>query len=535
MKKVIVEFLKKNWWMCIVSIMTFILSSLLGVLPAKMYQLMIDEGFYNKSLKVVLVTSVVLIVIYLLKACMTYISNHKLLLMGNEITSEMKDSIIEKLFSLELNFLSSYDVGYISSRLEEVAGIDALFSNISISFVASILESIISIVFIATLSGKFVIILMLPVPLMIWYAYQTGKNLNSLFIKNAESGANYVGKMNETINGMETIRSLGNEKETQERITKYKNESMKNERIQAIGLNKFSSVLGVIGSMVSVFIYLVGGILMIYDELTMGAFIAISMYAGRIYSPIMSFAGVYTIWCPAVVGLRRVSEFFFDEEHLRVENNGNIISRINRIDYINVAMSYGAKSVFKDLNISISRGDKIQINGSNGAGKSTFVKLLLGIIRPKDGYIKINGLDYQDISRQSILNRIAYVPQKQFVFNETVIQNVTIGIEDYDKELLEELIEEFDLKKIMEGIDDNNVGKIGEQGKKLSGGEVQKIAICRAILRDKEIMIFDEATNNLDDKSIAFIKKYIGMSNKTWIIIDHQNDFSDLGFKQVDI
>lgn len=529
----IVSFLKRNKGLCFVAIITFIISSILNILPAKIYQLMIDEGFTKKSLNVVLISTFALLVTYLFKVSMNYISNHKLLIMGNKITSELKDIIFERLFSLELDFLSNYDTGYISSRLEEVSKIDSIFSNISINFVSSVAECIFSIVFIMTLSKKFAIILMLPIPVMIFAMYKMAKNLNNLFIKNVESGANYLGKMNETINGIESIKSLGNEKETKKKMIHYKDENLKNAKIQAIGLNKFSSLLGVVGNIISVFIYLVGGVLIIYDDLSIGSFIAISMYANKIYSPIISFSGVYMIWCPAVIGLKRVSDFFFNEQNVLEEEKIEKVDSVEKIEFSNVSISFGDNNVFNDVNISIVKGDKIQINGDNGSGKSTLIKLLLKNIKPTHGCIKINGFNYDYISKSSVLNKIAYVPQKQFVFNETAMNNITLGLESYDRVLLDKLIKEFGLEKIIDYSNSKRVGEIGEQGKKISGGEIQKISICRAILRNKEILIFDEATNNLDDKSIAYIKNYIRHFDKTWIIIDHQNDFSDLGFKQV--
>lgn len=529
----IVSFLKRNKGLCFVAIITFIISSILNILPAKIYQLMIDEGFTKKSLNVVLISTFALLVTYLFKVSMNYISNHKLLIMGNKITSELKDIIFERLFSLELDFLSNYDTGYISSRLEEVSKIDSIFSNVSINFVSSVAECIFSIVFIMTLSKKFAIILMLPIPVMIFAMYKMAKNLNNLFIKNVESGANYLGKMNETINGIESIKSLGNEKETKKKMIHYKDENLKNAKIQAIGLNKFSSLLGVVGNIISVFIYLVGGVLIIYDDLSIGSFIAISMYANKIYSPIISFSGVYMIWCPAVIGLKRVSDFFFNEQNVLEEEKIEKVDSVEKIEFSNVSISFGDNNVFNDVNISIVKGDKIQINGDNGSGKSTLIKLLLKNIKPTHGCIKINGFNYDYISKSSVLNKIAYVPQKQFVFNETAMNNITLGLESYDRVLLDKLIKEFGLEKIIDYSNSKRVGEIGEQGKKISGGEIQKISICRAILRNKEILIFDEATNNLDDKSIAYIKNYIRHFDKTWIIIDHQNDFSDLGFKQV--
>lgn len=470
----IIEFLRKNLGLCFVALFTFVISSILNILPAKIYQLMIDDGFTKKSLNIVLISVFSLLITYLFKVGMNYISNHKLLIMGNKITSELKDVIFERLFSLELDFLSNYDTGYISSRLEEVSKIDSIFSNISINFIASVAECILSIIFISTLNKKFAIILILPLPIMIFIMYKISKKLNSLFIENVESGANYLGKMNETINSIEAIKSLGNEKETKQKMIDYKNENLKNAKKQAIGLNKFSSALGVIGNIISVFIYLIGGILIIYDNLSIGAFVAISMYANKIYSPIISFTGVYMIWCPAVIGLKRVSDFFFNEKNILVEEKSERVSSVEKIEFSNVSMSFGDKVVFNDVNISICKGDKIQINGDNGSGKSTLIKLLLKNIRPTLGCIKINGINYDNISKSSVLNKIAYVPQKQFVFNETAMNNITLGLVDYDKTLLDKLIKEFGLEKIIDSSNGKGMGELENREKRYLVGRYKK-------------------------------------------------------------
>lgn len=328
-KDFILDFIKRNIAMFFVAGVTFLISSIINIFPAKIYQTIVDYGFIKKNFTVVSTLSIILMITYLFKVVMNYISNHKLLIMGNKITSELKDMIFDRLFSLELNFLSDYDTGYISSRVEEVSKIDNIFSNVSIFL--------------------------------------------------------------------------------------------------------------------------------------------------------------------------------------------------------------GDKNILENFNLSIIKGDKIQINDDNGTGKTTLIKILLKNYRPNSGDIYINGINYDSINKNSILDKISYVPQKQFVFNETALKNITLGMDNYDKDLLEKLIKEFSLEKVINYSDGSKIRNVGEAGEKLSGGEMQKILICRAILRDKEILIFDEATNNLDDKSIKYLKEYIMNSEKTWIIIDHQNDFRNLGFRQINM
>ncbi|MCX7904666.1 MAG: ATP-binding cassette domain-containing protein [Caloramator sp.] len=134
-----------------------------------------------------------------------------------------------------------------------------------------------------------------------------------------------------------------------------------------------------------------------------------------------------------------------------------------------------------------------------------------------------------------MLKHVSYVPQKHFVFNKSIVENMTYGLKDYSKERLLLLIDGLGLSELIERLEQSGDNRVGENGFKLSGGEIQKIAIARALLQDKEIYIFDEATNNLDRKSIDFLKEYIMKTEKTWILIDHQNDYADLGFKMIDL
>ncbi|SDG89497.1 ABC-type multidrug transport system, ATPase and permease component [Fervidobacterium changbaicum] len=536
LKRVIRNFVKKNIFKVVISITLFLVSAFISVLPAKVYAHIINQGFMKSNLKIVQISCGLLIGIYIARALFSYLSNNYLIVLGNELVASVKETIYERLFTLDLNFYAEKEIGYLNTRVEEISKLDAIFSNVSISFLASVLECLFTIYIISTISIKFLIILLIPIPLLVFVSYRVSKLMAESFNKTFESGAHYSGKISESLRGIENIKSLGLEEHEKRKISNYNKQTLENIKSQAKGINKFGSGMNVVGSIISVFIYLIGGVLIVRNNLSIGSFIAVSMYAGKLYSPFLGYVGTYIILAPALVSLKRVAELFFDDAPCEISKEKYYqLSEIHTIEFKDISISYKDKEVLSNLSLKINKGDKIQIFGKNGSGKSSLIKVLLKVIRPSKGRVFINDIDYELISKETILRHVSYVPQKIFIFNSGVIQNINYGIKEYSKEKLLMLLEGLGLTELIERLEKSGDSKVGENGFKLSGGEIQKIAIARALLQDKDIFIFDEATNNLDRKSIEFLKDYIMRSNKTWILVDHQNDFTQLGFRTIDL
>lgn len=184
--------------------------------------------------------------------------------------------------------------------------------------------------------------------------------------------------------------------------------------------------------------------------------------------------------------------------------------------------------IIRDFSMSICRGEKVFLKGKNGCGKSTLFRLLLRLYPVKSGKIYLNGCAINDITRDSILKNIKYVAQKSFLFNDSIQNNILYGLEDYDKQKYDELIEAFSLKQLIDRIDKESNGLIGENGCNLSGGEIQKLVLCRTFIQNPKCIILDEATSNLDSKSRKIVKEYIQNSYATILIVDHTEEFRDV-------
>lgn len=184
------------------------------------------------------------------------------------------------------------------------------------------------------------------------------------------------------------------------------------------------------------------------------------------------------------------------------------------------------KNIFENLNFKISSGEIIGIEGENGIGKSTFLKIVSGLIKPSSGEVIIDGKKIENWRNCTWKNSISYVEQNVFLFNDTVLKNIILDEEtDYNKKKLNQIIEGINLKNFIEKNHEGLKRIIAENNSNISGGEKQKIAIARGLYRNSRFILFDESLSNIDENSIQIIKNYLkSIKNVGIIIISHKKE-----------
>ena len=199
-----------------------------------------------------------------------------------------------------------------------------------------------------------------------------------------------------------------------------------------------------------------------------------------------------------------------------------------KIEFKNISFHYRIKNkkIFQNLNFSISSGEIVGIAGDNGSGKSTFLKIFSGLIKPIDGEILIDNKKLENFNEFSWKNSISYVEQNVFLFNDTLLKNIILNDDDYyDKKKLNEIIVGTNLNTFVGENGENLNKEILENTSNLSGGEKQKIAISRGLYKKAKFILFDESLSNIDENSIVIIKRYLKtLNNKGIIIVSHKKD-----------
>ncbi|EDB2812303.1 ABC-type lipopolysaccharide transporter PglK [Campylobacter jejuni] len=209
-----------------------------------------------------------------------------------------------------------------------------------------------------------------------------------------------------------------------------------------------------------------------------------------------------------------------EEENLGEEK----LSFNQELKIYNLSFSYeGKKYLFKNLNLNIKKGEKIAFIGESGCGKSTLVDLIIGLLKPKEGQILIDEQELNANNTKNYRQKIGYIPQNIYLFNDSIAKNITFG-DAVDEEKLNRVIKQANLEHFIKNLSQGVQTKVGDGGSNLSGGQKQRIAIARALYLEPEILVLDEATSALDIQSEAKIMDeiYKISKDKTMIIIAHR-------------
>lgn len=266
-------------------------------------------------------------------------------------------------------------------------------------------------------------------------------------------------------------------------------------------------------------------------ELTYGDVIAITQLVNQIQSPFKSMSGLV----PQFFGLIASVERLIELENIKDEaDTGETISRavyddMEELVFDNVTFSYNTDSVVSGIDMKVKKGEFAVVAGESGAGKSTAVKLLLGILKPDSGeiYIKTKNGKLELGSKSRDL--FAYVPQGNLILSGTIRENITFASNSNDEEKIKEAAKIAQIWDFIEGLDEGLDTRIGEKGLGLSEGQAQRISIARALLYGAPILLLDESTSALDSKTEAELLKAIkNMTDKTVIIVSHKQAAFDV-------
>ena len=259
---------------------------------------------------------------------------------------------------------------------------------------------------------------------------------------------------------------------------------------------------------------------------TPGELAAFFLYALIVAGPIGTFVRLYTQIQEASGAIRRVYEILDTQPAIENPDNPVFLENIKgRIQFENVSFGYSEKSeILHNISFNIQPGQTVALVGPSGAGKSTVIKLLHRFFDVNLGSIRLDGHNIKELDRKSFLSKIALVPQETLLFGGTVKENILYGKLDASEEELEEAARKANAHDFIVELEKGYETIVGEKGTKLSGGERQRIAIARAILKDPKILVLDEATSSLDNRSESLIQDAIEtlMQNRTTFIVAHR-------------
>jgi ATP-binding cassette subfamily B protein len=483
---------------------------------------------------------------------------------------------------MSLRFFTNTKVGELMSRLNnDVVGAQNAISNTIVNIVTSLIEAIALLVVMLTLEWRLTVVSVLILPLFIVAAQKLGTVLRDIARQGMDMNAQMNAHMNETLNigGALLVKLFGRSREEEKRFRD------RAANVRDIGIRRavvgstFFVIFGLISAVGTALVYGLGGYFVITDVFTVGTIVAFSAYLGQLYGALQGLAGAPVEFSTSMVSFERVFEvidlpqdildkenaialhdvrgelefdnvtfnYRVDESILlkevkrygRHEDVGAVLSLADKVEKKNGkkkdedsasdspesdATSQAREVALEGVSFIARPGQLIALVGPSGAGKTTMTYLIPRLYDPTDGVIRIDGHDLRDVTLDSLAAAIGMVTQETYLFHDTIRTNLTYAKIDATQTEIEASARAANIHDFIMDLPDGYDTIVGERGYRLSGGEKQRIALARVILKDPRILVLDEATSHLDSESESLIQEALKrvMAGRTSIVIAHR-------------
>lgn len=432
----------------------------------------------------------------------------------NLISMKLKLDLFGRLLRSPLRVIETSSPGYLSSRIfNEVRDLNALWSDIWSSFLISTISLFVGILACAKLSWRLTIAIVPLVPLSILITRLFSRKIQDSNLKYRESLSNAQKVIVGLIEKILLFKIHANYHFPQKKYENHLKEILEND-LKRTMINEFATSSSTfLVSMGQIVLIWLGGYEIIMGRLTIGSFFAFHGFMGYIFSSANGLFQIFYKFQSLKAVLSRVYEF----SEIPQEEGGNIIKDVEgNIELRNVSFSYNGNKVIENLNLNIKAGELVLIEGPNGVGKSTLLKLIAGLYRPTHGEILIDGIEIGKYDTDHYRKEVVLVPQTPMILEGNLKDNLFMG-SGKDLSNLPSFIF-FGVDKNFEGYYFNN------NGSNLSGGEVQRICLMRALTSNPKVLLLDEITSNIDKEGERFVMDALKdlKGKKTIIMVAHK-------------
>ena len=446
----------------------------------------------------------------------------------NGIIHDIRMDLQKKIISLPLSFIGTKKRGDLTSRMtSDLVEIEwSIMGTLEMIFKdpINILVFLSTLIFISPSLTVFVIILFPLAGILIGYI---GKNLKSSSKKGQDKLALIMSIIDENIFGLRIIKAFNAEKFINSKFRKTSEEykEIMNGVLRKKDLSSPMSEL--LSTIVMVVVMWFGGQLVLSENATLSPqeFIGYILIFSQIIPPVKSLTSSYYYIQKGSAAAERVYEILNTENTIKNSNNPQKILTINDTISFNIkSFKYENNDILKNINFDINKGEKIALVGQSGGGKSTITDLLARFYDVNDGQITIDGINIKEIELENLRSLMGIVSQESILFNDTIYNNIKIGnLAATEKEIITAAKAAY-AHEFISNCEDGYNTNIGNSGEKLSGGEKQRISIARAILKNPQILILDEATSSLDSESEKLVQNALTnlMQSRTTLVIAHR-------------
>lgn len=535
-------------WRLLAGVLCVTVSSIFAVFPAQLVRNGIDmvveglnehrlaQGFSmadnikDKVYFYVMIFGLLLIATALLRGFFMFLMRQTIIVMSRLIEYDMKNEVYQHYQDLSLSFYKKNKTGDLMNRISEDVSQVRMYVGPAIMYTTNLVATVI--VTMATMiavNAELTFYVLLPLPIMSLCIFYVNSIINQLSTARQQQLSTMSSFVQEAFSGIRIIKAYGRESDYETRfdahIKEFRKRSLNLVKVDALF---FPVMAMLIGASVLLAVY-IGGIQVIQGSVTPGNIVEFILYVGMLTFPFASVGWVTSLMQRAAASQTRINEFLLTQPDIEDTTESNITIVNGSVEFKNVTFVYPESGIkaLDNVSFTVHQGQSLAIIGRTGSGKSTIANLISRLFDATDGQILIDGSPVNRFKLESLRTAIGYVPQEVFLFSDTIFNNIAFGLNKDAQGLKEQVEQAAKDARVYDNIVEFPNGFntiVGERGITLSGGQKQRVSIARAIIKQPQILIFDDCLSAVDTETEEEILNNLKriMLGKTTVIVSHR-------------
>ena len=487
-----------------------------------------DNTISKSIIQQELITNISLIILTtIIAGFLSFLMRQTLIVMSRHIEFDLKNEVFRQYENLSQNFYKQNRTGDLMNRISEDVSKVRMYVGPAVMYaINTFIRFAIVIVYMFSVSPKLTLYTLLPLPILSYAIFKLSSEIN----KRSTIFQQYLSKVSsftqEIFSGIRVIKAYSLEKQHQnnmvELATESKKKSMDLAKIQALFGPLMIALIGISNLVVIYF----GGLMYIHGSIkNIGVIAEFILYVNMLTWPVASLGWVSSMVQEAEASQKRINEFLKIEPEIHNKNQEKSIIE-GAISFENVSYTYVDTLIkaLENVSFTVHKGETLAILGKTGSGKSTIISLISRLYDTTEGHITIDGKEISNLNLYDIRNSIGIVPQDAFLFSDTVKNNIKFGKENATDEEVEAAAKSAVVHDNIMGFNKQYDTILGERGITLSGGQKQRVSIARAIIKNPEILLFDDCLSAVDTETEEAILNNLQeiCKDKTTIIVSHR-------------
>ena len=564
-------------------LVTILISSGLSLVSPLIFRNLIDQVLPQKDMDGLWLFALALLLLPILNGGVGVVQRRLNAAVGEGVIYDLRVSLFSKLQHMSLRFFTNTKIGELMSRLNsDVVGAQNAISNTITGIITNIIQTVAILSVMLALQWQLTLVSVVILPLFLLVARLLGERLREIARRAMDANAAMNAHMNETlsIGGALLVKLFGRTSEEEGRFRQRAGQVRDLGIERALFGSTFFAIIGLVSAVGTALVYGLGGYFVIQEQFTVGTIVAFGAYLGTLYGALQGLASAPVDFSTSMVSFERVFEIIDLPLDIQEKPNAIILTPVkertgSELEFDNVSFNYrideslllsevkrygsmdnikavmsgnidepengkkeneqladpqlesvsqARETALSGISFRAAPGQLVALVGPSGAGKTTTTYLIPRLYDPTEGVIRIDGHNLRDLNLDSLATVIGMVTQENYLFHDTIRTNLIYAKPNATQAEIEAAARAANIHNFIAGLPEGYDTVVGERGYRLSGGEKQRIALARVILKDPHILVLDEATSSLDSESEALIQEALKrvMAGRTSIVIAHR-------------